>query len=94
LHLVVGVHELPEPLAALQQVVLGELVGRPRLVEDCLRLGREVGVDVEQPLEGLLAGQLLVQLIEQRPTLGQRLLQFGLLLGGLVCFQVEYLSLF
>lgn len=59
-NLVVEMQQLAEALV-LQQIVLGEA----RLpVVDGERVGREVGVDVEQPLEGLLARQLAVQLAQ------------------------------
>ena len=40
-----------------------------------------MSVDVEQALEALLPGQLLVQLLEQGPALGQGGAQLGLLVG-------------
>lgn len=53
----------------LQQVVLGEL--EVSVVEDCVGLRAELGVDLEQALEGFLAGQLVVELGQERLALAQ-----------------------
>lgn len=72
--------ELAQALV-LQQVVLGE----PQMsVVDCVGFGTELGVDVEQALEGFLPGEPVVQLGQQLAALGERLLQSGFLLG-VVC---------
>jgi len=69
------VDELAEPLV-LQEVVFCEFEA---LVVDCVGFGTELGVNVEQTLEGFLHGKLMVELSQQSLALSERVPQFCLL---------------